>query len=746
MVDPSGTLEAVAAHLRGRGVVPLDALTAALLRSRSDGERLVSSLVRIDGISGDSIVWQFLNEPEADGIEVDGTPLNPRVVHLVPESQAFELKLLPIARTDRILWAAVPFRWDRTGDLAALERRVGLHLEPIPVRDLDVPGTLVKCHQLLRARSRGERRMGAALVARGLITRVQLQEGLTLHKQKGVRLGQALIELGHVRAEDFYGVLAERLHLPLLDNMHVAAKLDPQVARRITPSFAEHNMLLPYFMEGDRVRVAVSYPQDPNTLETVKAVTGARTVELGLVDEIGLRAVIQAVFAGDGPDPSRSRGETTTRVRPAEPPKAEFEVEDLSVEDEHVDVDQLDIAELHDPSVPKTINYMLYHAVKKGASDIHIEQYEGHVDIKFRVDGQLRVQENIPVTPENVLRVISKIKIDCKLDIAERRKPQDGGFRKRFGDKLLVDFRVAVQPTLYGENVVMRILDRTSPLPTLAQLGMPEEMLRRYIRLISNPQGLIVFTGPTGSGKTTTLYCTLEVLRKQQLKIITAEDPVEYQFDGIQQCQVNELIGNTFAKYLRGFLRQDPDVILIGEVRDQETCVMATRAAITGHLIFTTIHANDSVGVVRRLIDMGVDPNMLSNSLLGVVYQRLVRRICAGCKAPIQEDRAVLEELRLTELVGTSALYRGAGCAACDGEGYRGRIAIYELWEPNEEVRDAISGAPDDRHLRQVASQRGLKPLAVDGLAKVRAGVTTLEELQEVVPHDQIVRAGDLRS
>jgi type II secretory ATPase GspE/PulE/Tfp pilus assembly ATPase PilB-like protein len=272
---------------------------------------------------------------------------------------------------------------------------------------------------------------------------------------------------------------------------------------------------------------------------------------------------------------------------------------------------------------------------------------------------------------------------------------------------------------------------------------MPDDMMKRYLRCINNPQGMIVFTGPTGSGKTTTLYCTLDILRKQSLKIITAEDPIEYQFDGIQQCQVHEQIGNTFAKYLRGFLRQDPDAILIGEIRDQDTAVMATRAAVTGHLLFTTIHATDSVGVVRRLIDMGVDSSMLSMSLLGVVYQRLMRRICAHCKTEYREEPAVLEDLQLSGVFKDMPLYKGVGCESCDQEGYHGRVAVYEFWELTEEAKDSLSKDPDDRKIRQAAIQMGLKPLVVDAVSKVRQGVTTLAELQQVIPYNQILKVRD---
>ncbi|HLF92525.1 MAG TPA: GspE/PulE family protein, partial [Planctomycetota bacterium] len=528
----------------------------------------------------------------------------------------------------------------------------------------------------------------------------------------------------------------ERLKMPLLDAATLGERLNPSIAKRITQSFAEHNMILPFNQDAAALKVACSYACDPNVTETLKSVTGARKIDFFLVEEGTLKGMIAAVYSG-----ASVPGAGSSSAAAGKGGSSLDLTTEVTVSDVEIDLKDMDTDAFKDTEVPKIINYMLYQAVKKAVSDIHIEQYENRADVKFRIDGQLRSQPQIPITAENCLRVISKLKIDAKLDIAERRKPQDGSFRKRLGEKLIVDFRLAIQPTLFGENAVIRVLDRTAPLPTLHQLGMPDDMLKRYLRSIQNPQGMIIFTGPTGSGKTTTLYCTLEVLRKQALKIITAEDPIEYMFDGIQQCQVQDAIGNTFAKYLRGFLRQDPDVILVGEVRDQETGIMATRAAVTGHLLFTTIHATDSVGVIRRIIDMGVDSNMLAMSILTVCYQRLMRRICTSCKSEYREDPAVLEDLGLKELLTDVPLYKGAGCEGCENEGYRGRVAVYEYWEPDDDVKDQISKDPDDRKIRAIAFQRGLKPLVVDALAKVRAGITTLAELQEVVPYNQILKA-----
>jgi len=720
-------------YLLEAGFITADQAGAAATRQKATGERFTTALVRGGGVPGDDLLRGLSRRNGEEVIEVDGHSLHPRLLHLIPEQTAFEQKLLPIHRAQNVLFAAVPAGWGQAKELSKLEKQLGLHVEPVPVEEADVPGLLVKCHQLLRGRSLRERRIGQALVERGLLAAPQLQQGLALQKQKGGRLGQALVELGFLAEPQLFRVLSERLKMPLLDAATLGERLNPSISKRITQSFAEHNMILPFNQDAAALKVACSYACDPNVTETLKSVTGARRIDFFLVEEGTLKAAIASVYSAgalNGAGTAGSKGGNSLDL-----------TTEVTVSDVEVDVKDMDTDAFKDTEVPKIINYMLYQAVKKAVSDIHIEQYEARADVKFRIDGQLRSQPQIPITAENCLRVISKLKIDAKLDIAERRKPQDGSFRKRLGEKLIVDFRLAIQPTLFGENAVIRVLDRTSPLPTLNQLGMPEDMLKRYLRSIQNPQGMVIFTGPTGSGKTTTLYCTLEVLRKQALKIITAEDPIEYMFDGIQQCQVQDAIGNTFAKYLRGFLRQDPDVILVGEIRDQETGIMATRAAVTGHLLFTTIHATDSVGVVRRIIDMGVDSNMLAMSILTVCYQRLMRRICTSCKLEYREEPAVLEDLGLKELLTDVPLYKGAGCEGCENEGYRGRVAVYEYWEPDDDVKDQISKDPDDRKIRTLAFQRGLKPLVVDALSKVKAGITTLAELQEVVPYNQILRA-----
>ncbi len=522
----AGQNDFVPKYLLERGIISETmADNAAVRQKKETGERFCTALVLGGSLLGGDLMRSLSMADTEDFIEVDGHFLQPRLMHVIPESMAFDAKFLPFHQAQDVLFGAVPMPWNRSCDLARIEGQVKLHVEPVSVEEVDVPGVLMKCLHLLRARSLQERLIGQALVERGLLTPDQLKRGLLHQEQKGGRIGQALVHLGFITEAHLYRILSERFRMPFLDLPQLIEMLNPVTAKMVTHSFAEHNLVLPFTHGGETVKVACSSVCDPNVLETLKGVSGCRKVEPFLVPQNGLKAVIHSVYTGS---PLIGGG------GPAAPDAAEHApssgVLDLTTEvtvEDVADAQQLDQEVFTDPEVPKIINYMLYQAVKKSTSDIHIEQYENRADVKFRIDGKLRKLPNIPVNAQNVVRVISKLKIDAGLDIAERRKPQDGSFRKRFGEKLIVDFRLAIQPTLFGENAVIRILDRTAPLPSLAQLGMPDDMYRKYLRAIGNPQGMIIFTGPTGSGKTTTLYCTLAVLRQQNLKIITAEDPVE---------------------------------------------------------------------------------------------------------------------------------------------------------------------------------------------------------------------------
>jgi type IV pilus assembly protein PilB len=389
------------------------------------------------------------------------------------------------------------------------------------------------------------------------------------------------------------------------------------------------------------------------------------------------------------------------------------------------------------PEVKRMVNHMLYSAVTEGASDIHLENHEKEAKVRFRLDGILEDRVT-PINKHNIANVISILKVDAGLDIAERRRSQDGVFKKRIGKDYIIDFRINVHATPFGEDAVIRILDRRKNLMPLDKLGFDQSTLRNYHRLIQNPQGLILFTGPTGSGKTTTLYSTLMYLNQGNKKIVTAEDPIEYTLQGISQYQVNEAIGNTFDDYARRFLRKDPDIILIGEIRDSNTSKSCVDAAMTGHLVFSTLHTNDCIGVVPRLRNLGTPAASISDSILLVVTQRLARRICVQCKEEYKPEPSLYQPYFPNGLPSGMVFTRGVGCEACRYLGYRGRVGLYEFWEVQTETRRAINRGVTEEELRDSAIENGMRPLLEDGLLKVKNGITNLEELARVISIEQI--------
>jgi general secretion pathway protein E len=539
-------------------------------------------------------------------------------------------------------------------------------------------------------------RLGEMLIARGLISTEDLERGLELQKERGEKIGKILVDLGFVAMRDVLAALSDQLSIPLV-TLDGPPPATPET-EGLAPRFLRQCRCIPVAIEGSTLKLAMADPLDFETLAAVRGFTGLNVEPL----LAGEQEIIDAI--------EKNYGQDERREGPGE--EAEGHAEDL----EHL----RDMAS--EAPVIRLVNTMIAQAVEKRSSDIHIEPFEKEFRVRYRVDGVLHNQE--PPPRELKAAIISRVKLMAKLNIAERRLPQDGRIKiKTLGRE--VDLRVSTLPTLYGESVVMRLLDRSAGgFFDLHNLGFDEHMLARMEHFTSMPHGIFLVTGPTGSGKSTTLYSALKLINQPDKKIITIEDPVEYQMDGINQIHVNPQIGLTFASGLRHIVRQDPDVIMVGEIRDRETADIAIRAALTGHFVYSTLHTNDAPSAITRLTDMGVENYLITSSLVAVLAQRLVRVICPFCK----ESAGTA----ITHTGETVPCFRGAGCERCFGTGYSGRIAIFEMMELNDEIRHLIMRNADAVEITAAARRNGMRNLREDGWIKVRDGVSTAQEVLRV--------------
>ncbi|MDE2059612.1 MAG: type II secretion system ATPase GspE [candidate division NC10 bacterium] len=560
--------------------------------------------------------------------------------------------------------------------------------------------------------------IGEILIREGSITRDQLQRGLSHQREIGKRLGETLVELGYVSEEDIVKALAKQFTLPYLSLASLSITPAP-IRDRLSLRYLREHKVFPIEIKDGVLTVAMSDLTDPYTLDDLRLSTGL-AVTVCLAQE---REILEAI------DQSYGDGQTTIEKIV----KEYGEEEGGASGEDREDVDHLrDLAS--EAPVIQLVNHLITRAIEARASDIHIEPFEDTLRIRYRVDGVLLDQESPPKRLQRA--VISRVKIMAKMNIAERRLPQDGRIRLQILGKDL-DLRVSTIPTLHGESVVMRILDRSSLLLSLGDMGMPEDIRVQFQRLIRKPHGMILVTGPTGSGKTTTLYTALSEINSADKKIITIEDPVEYQLQGVNQIHVKSKIGLTFASGLRSIVRQDPDIIMVGEIRDAETADIAIHSALTGHLVFSTLHTNDAPGAITRLLDMGIENYLVSSVLVAVLAQRLVRVICPECREPYQLDAAAIRKMGIkTEVDRTLQMFRGKGCAACNFTGYHGRSGIYEFLVINEEIQRLILEKADSNTIRQKAIAFGMKTLWEDGWLKVEQGVTTLEDLLRVTKEE----------
>jgi general secretion pathway protein E len=561
-------------------------------------------------------------------------------------------------------------------------------------------------------------RLEELLLASGKVTAEDLRKVQRLQVERGELLEKLLIELGFVSEDDLLPILGEYYGIPVVNKRDFPP--EPPVFSGLTPGFLRQARLCPLKLGDDEVVVAMADPGDLYAHEAVQKVTGLK-VKSVLARERDILEALSEYYAGGHAQGERRVGEAG-------------EIEYL--EDDEEDVERLrDLAS--EAPVIRLVNMLIARALESRASDIHIEPFEKELRVRYRIDGILHDIEAPPRQLQAALT--SRVKLMAKLDIAERRLPQDGRIKLRMLGRE-IDLRVSTLPTLYGESVVLRILDRSSIVLDMESLGFATETLASFDRLIGRPYGMILVTGPTGSGKTTTLYGALHKINSPDKKIITIEDPVEYQLAGINQIHVKPQIGLTFASGLRSIVRQDPDVIMVGEIRDFETAEIAVQAALTGHLVFSTLHTNDAAGAVSRLLEMGVEDYLLASSLLGVLAQRLVRRLCRRCRRPVESNggawAGVEGALPDGQRPVLGAVYEAQGCEECTTTGYHGRSGIYELLSINEGVRGLILKRSSADVIRNLAVSQGMRTLREDGWVKVREGATTVSEVLRVTQEE----------
>jgi type IV pilus assembly protein PilB len=567
-------------------------------------------------------------------------------------------------------------------------------------------------------------KLGDILLKENLISPEQLKQALEHQKANGGRLGGALVKLGFLSDDEVTVVLSHQYGVPSINLAHF--EVDPGVTKLIPMETALKFQVLPLSRVGTSLTLAMVDPTNVFAMDDIKFMTGFN-IEPVVASETAIAEAIKKNYGSiEEQERKRELEEIVSFIDESQNDALELEAEDETT----LNLEQLEKAAEEAPVI-KLVNYFLTDAVKRGASDIHMEPYEKEYRVRYRIDGVLQTI----MTPHNRLRdaIISRVKIMSKLDISEKRLPQDGRIMVKMlkdGRKKALDLRVSVLPTMYGEKIVMRLLDKENLRLDMTKLGFEAGSLAKFQKAIFKPYGMVLVTGPTGSGKTNTLYSSIVQLNSPETNILTAEDPVEYQLPGINQVQVKEQIGLNFATALRAFLRQDPNIILVGEIRDFETAEIAIKAALTGHLVLSTLHTNDAPSTISRLMNMGIEPFLVATSVNLICAQRLVRRLCPDCKVQDKVPPQVLIEAGYTlEESKTVKVYKRQGCGNCGGKGYKGRIGLYEVLEITEELRDLILVGASALELKKRGVEQGMMTLRRSGLAKAAQGMTTLEEV-----------------
>ncbi len=595
-------------------------------------------------------------------------------------------------------------------------------------------------------------KLGQLLLASSVITTEQLNEALKLQRSEGGRLGTNLIKLGYITEEKLVAFLSKQYNVPTIDLSDY--KIDSSLLKLVPADMARKYILMPIARIGSNLTIVMADPTNVIAIDDVKFRTGYN-VEVAVSSESTILNSIATNYVG---------GEVLVSEKKIASTEVLQSEDDITLEEGFIGgetissfegglavgvdgfdrlvgdaIDSIEVvtekrdllkAEVEEPVV-QLVNGILIKAIKSGASDIHIEPYERSLRVRYRVDGVLFNAMNLPIKIKNSMT--SRLKIMSKLDIAERRLPQDGRIKLRIGKTREIDFRVSVLPCLFGEKTVLRILDKSNLQVDLTKLGFEEDALNNFMDALNKPYGMILVTGPTGSGKTTTLYSALNYLNKPGINIMTVEDPVEYNFAGINQVQVKEEIGLTFASALRSFLRQAPDIIMVGEIRDFETAEIAVKAALTGHLVLSTLHTNDAPSSISRLLNMGIEPFLVSSSIILIMAQRLVRKVCPQCREEEKIPPPALMKIGFPEEDANKIkCYKGKGCNTCNGSGYKGRIALYEVMLVGSEIKEMVLEGASADEIKNTAIRLGMNTLRMSGINKIKEGITSVEEVLRI--------------
>ncbi len=615
-------------------------------------------------------------------------------------------------------------------------------------------------------------KLGELLLKENMVTPQQLQEALSHQKMNGGKLGKAFVSLGYVRDEEITSLLSRQYGVPSINLDHF--EVDPTIIKIIPAETARKYQILPLSRSGATLTIAMADPTNVFAMDDIKFMTGynvepvvasetsleeaiekyygsTRSLELrreggsmgggergsmGGYPQMGGTPSLKEVMEGQSLSIDDMASVGLSEVDLDAMSDAEADVETVNTQDEEIDLGKI-TKDVDAAPVVKLTNVLLIDSLKRGASDIHIEPYEKEFRVRFRIDGILYNVMALPMKLKDPLT--SRIKIMAKMDIAEKRLPQDGRIKikMKVEDRSRdLDFRVSCLPTLWGEKIVLRLLDRSKLMLDMTKLGFEPGSLERFKKAIAKPYGIVLVTGPTGSGKTNTLYSAIASLNKPDTNIMTAEDPVEFQLPGINQVQIKDQIGLNFAAVLRSFLRQDPNIILVGEIRDYETAEIAVKAALTGHLVLSTLHTNDAPSTISRLVNMGIEPFLVGTAVNLIQAQRLIRRVCSNCKHEVTDmpSKTLIEIGVPPEEIGSFKLYKGKGCGTCNGTGYKGRVGLYEVMEISEGIRDLVMVGATSVELKRKALEEGMLTLRLSGIEKIRAGITTIEEvLRETV-------------